>query len=67
MSKLIVHNQTELSDDVAMIYVMSVLRNGFIPDVEKNYYVTNWEEGVTVSARKNKASYTFLVWRRDTV
>lgn len=65
MSKIIIHNDSELNDDSAVTYVMAVLRNGRISEEGKSYcYGTVWQNGVQVFARRNKKSDTFYVTQR---
>lgn len=62
MSKIIIHNDSDLNDDSAVTYVMAVLRNGRISDSKRSYcWGTTWENGVEVFARRNKKSDTFYV------
>lgn len=62
MSKIIIHNDSGLNDDSALIYVMAVLREGRVSADDTAYcYGTVWPNGVQVSARRNKASDTFYV------
>lgn len=64
VSKVIMRNETDMTDDAAIIYVMGALREGRLAQNDHEYCVTDWDNGVTVSAKRNKSSNTFIVWQR---
>lgn len=62
MSKLIIDNQSNLSDDKALQYALTVIREGRISDNGRCYcYATRFIDGVEVYAVRNKASDRFIV------
>ena len=67
MSKLIIRNESKLSDPIAMQRVLTVIEEGRVSglDLDSYCYLTMWSDGVRVSARRNKASDTFVVWSEE--
>ena len=61
MSKIIIHNETEVADDVAMIRVLQVIERGFISGERQYCWATSFPDCVVESAqnRKNSNTHTF--------
>lgn len=67
-SRVIIENRTELPDHFAMRYAMTVMEQGRISgsgDRAQYCYHTSFENGVHVSAFKNKASDRLVVHYND--
>jgi len=65
MNKLIIDNQTELSDLEVLFYIGQVIEKGLISETSrgKQYcFVTSFVNGVTVGCFKNKKSSRFVVY-----
>lgn len=67
MSKIIIHNKTELSDEEAMKRVLMVIQNGKISQTKrgKQYcFATTFKSGEVVICNKlREETYTFRVER----
>ena len=63
-SKLIIHNNTNMSDADVMLYVYNVIAQGKISETKqgKQYcFVTTFKSGVVVFCSKRKETFTFNV------
>jgi len=66
MNKLIIDNQSDLSDTDALRYVLRVVDEGRISETAgraQYCFVTAWKDGVVVYAMLNKKSDRFIVRR----
>lgn len=63
MSKIIIHNNSSVSDDIALICVQKVINDGRISNEGKQYcYATIFKNPrVVVATRLNKSSDVFYV------
>ncbi len=64
MSKIIVDNRSNLPDKDALMRVMHVVCGGRVSG-DSYCFVTTWMDGIAVSARRNKASDTFVIWSQS--
>lgn len=63
MSKIIVQNDSNLSDGEALEYVITVIKQGRISNNGKQYcYVVTFKSGITVISTLNKKSDRFIVY-----
>jgi hypothetical protein len=63
-SKIIVHNNTEISDEDAMLYVYNVMSGGKVSETKqgKQYcFVTTFKSGIVVFCTRRNNTYTFHV------
>ena len=60
--KLIIDNKTDKTMAEIMGHVAKVLEMGRVSDDDGYCYQTEFNDGVIVSARRNKASDTLVVW-----
>lgn len=69
MSKLIIHNLTNLSDWDVLHYIIKVIQEGFVSETKngKQYsFVTTFKNGYTVIANKNKQNtHTFWIYKEN--
>ena len=66
MSKIIIHNDTDMSDIEAMWYILEVLREGRVSNFGKqDCYATRWSDGTVVLAGLNKNSDRFVVYKES--
>lgn len=64
VSKIIIHNDTDMSDIEAMWYILDVMREGRVSNFDKQYcYATRWSDGTVVLAGLNKNSDRFVVYK----
>lgn len=67
ISKLIIHNQTDLSDLDVLLYIIKVVQGGLVSETRngKQYcFATTFKDGYTVVASKNKQNtHTFWVYK----
>lgn len=65
MGKIIIHNNTDIHDTAALIYVARVIDLGRISNDGENYcYATTFDD-VVVYADRNKESDTFRLLKRS--
>jgi hypothetical protein len=63
MGKMIIEARDGISDSSALDYVLAVTQDGRISG-NSYCYVTVFHSGVVVSARRNKLSDKFIVYKR---
>ena len=64
MAKIIIENNSDLEIDDTLSYVGNVIRKGKISSTSKGEqycFMTMWDNGIYVSASKNKKSDRFVV------
>lgn len=64
MSKIIIHNNTDLSDEDALIYVTTIVRKGKISkvgDLEQYCFVVSFKNGIVISSGRKNDTYTFWI------
>ena len=63
--KIIIENRTSKPMHTLMPYVQHALEMGRVSDNGKSYCYCAAFEGLYISARRNKASDTFIAWEND--
>jgi len=62
METIIIRNNTDLSSEMVFSHVYSVIKQGRISNDGKAYcYLTRFDTGVAVAAKRNKSSDTFVL------
>lgn len=63
---IIIRNATDMPMLECLNYIGSVIKLGRVSDDEKSYcFVTSFANGVYVSARRQKCSDVFNIWKED--
>ena len=63
MSKIIIDNRSSKPDDDILLAVRAVVLEGRVSGNKDKYcYVTTFRGGFAITARRNKASDTFIAW-----
>lgn len=68
MSKIIIHNNTNLEDNEAMLYVNCVINQGKLSKTkqgEQYSFITTFKNGIIVSSGRKKDTYTFWIDKED--
>ena len=66
MSRLIIDNQTEMTDGDVLKYVIHIVHKGKISNSGKQYcYATVFNDGVVVASILNKSSERLLIYREQ--
>ena len=66
MGKIIINIQDDLDPDDAVRRVANIISEGRISNNGNDYcYVTTWVNGTTVTAKRNKKSDTFTVFKTN--
>lgn len=64
MNKLIIQNNTGLSDEKILEYVLGVIRLGRISNNDTQYcYHTSFEDGIEITSYLNKKSDRFVIYQ----